>query len=53
MKDVKYFDFVKIPAGKFMMGSPSSEKGRFNDEYQQEVELSEFADALIKELDKK
>jgi eukaryotic-like serine/threonine-protein kinase len=34
---------VKIPGGKFMMGSPASEKGRGNDESpQHQVNISEF-----------
>jgi formylglycine-generating enzyme required for sulfatase activity len=32
-------NFVKIPAGKFLMGSPESEVGRDNDEIQHEVEI--------------
>jgi formylglycine-generating enzyme required for sulfatase activity len=31
--------FVLIPAGKFMMGSPNGEAGRFDDEVQHEVEI--------------
>ena len=38
-KDVK-LEMVLIPAGKFMMGSPASEKGRFNRETQHEVTLT-------------
>jgi formylglycine-generating enzyme required for sulfatase activity len=34
------FEFVKIKAGKFMMGSPDSEPGRFDDEILHEVELT-------------
>jgi len=34
------FDIVLIPAGKFMMGSPNSQKGRCNDETQHEVVLT-------------
>jgi len=37
-KDVK-LEMVLIPAGKFMMGSPASEKKRQNDEIQHEVTL--------------
>ena len=33
-------DFVRIPTGTFMMGSPSSEEGRGNNEDQHEVTLS-------------
>jgi len=33
-------EFVLIPAGKFMMGSPETEKGRFADETQHEVTIS-------------
>ena len=33
-------DLVLIPAGKFMMGSPASEKGRSTDETQHEVTLT-------------
>lgn len=29
-----------IPPGKFLMGSPESEDGRFNDEFQHEVEIT-------------
>src|SRR5262249_47965312 len=32
--------FRLIPAGKFLMGSPATEKGRLDDEDQHEVELS-------------
>jgi formylglycine-generating enzyme required for sulfatase activity len=32
--------FVYIPPGTFMMGSPESEKGRLNDEFQHEVTLT-------------
>ncbi len=40
--DVK-FDMVPIPAGKFMMGSPETEKGRKEDEGpQHEVEIEPF-----------
>ena len=38
-KGVK-LDLVLIPVGKFMMGSPASEKGRRNDETQHEVTLT-------------
>ena len=38
-KDVK-LEMVLIPAGKFMMGSPESEKARRNDEKQYEVTLT-------------
>ena len=38
-KDVK-LEMVLIPAGKFMMGSPASEKKRQNDETQHEVTLT-------------
>jgi sulfatase modifying factor 1 len=31
---------VQIPAGKFLMGSPETEKGRFEDEVQHEVTIS-------------
>lgn len=35
-------EFVDIPAGTFTMGSPSSEKGRQDDEIQHQVTLSAF-----------
>jgi len=38
-KDVK-LEMVLIPAGKFMMGSPESEKDRYKDETQHEVTLT-------------
>ena len=38
-KDVK-LEMVLIPAGKFKMGSPASEKGRLNSETQHEVTLT-------------
>jgi formylglycine-generating enzyme required for sulfatase activity len=34
-------EFVKIKAGKFLMGSPESDKNRFDDENQHEVEITE------------
>jgi formylglycine-generating enzyme required for sulfatase activity len=37
--DVK-LEMVLIPAGKFIMGSPASEKGRFDNETQHEVTLT-------------
>ncbi len=33
-------EFVAIPAGSFMMGSPSSEKGRYDNEKQHKVRLT-------------
>ncbi len=38
-----HFEFVEIPAGKFLMGSPKTEKGRDSDpvEKQREVTISE------------
>ena len=33
-------EMVLVPAGKFMMGSPASEKGRYDDETQHEVTLT-------------
>ena len=33
-------EMVLIPAGKFKMGSPESEKGRYDDETQHEVTLT-------------
>jgi len=36
-------DFVKIPAGEFMMGSPDGEAKREKDETQHRVKLSEFS----------
>lgn len=41
MKNTDHFKFVNIKAGSFMMGSPDSEKGRYSDETQHEVELSQ------------
>ena len=38
-KDVK-LEMILIPAGKFVMGSPESEKGRSKDETQHEVTLT-------------
>ena len=38
-KDVK-LEMILIPAGKFVMGSPASEKGRSKDETQHEVTLT-------------
>jgi len=38
---MKKMKFVKIPAGKAMIGSWETEKGRFDDEQQIEVELDE------------
>jgi len=38
-KDVK-LEMVLIPAGKFIMGSPTNEKGRSDDERQHEVTLT-------------
>ena len=38
-KDVK-LEMILIPAGKFVMGSPESEKGRSKDETQHEVSLT-------------
>jgi formylglycine-generating enzyme required for sulfatase activity/regulator of sirC expression with transglutaminase-like and TPR domain len=38
-KDVK-LEMVLIPAGKFVMGSPASEKGRYKSETQHEVTLT-------------
>ena len=38
-KDVK-LEMVLIPAGKFVMGSPASEKGRLDDESQHKVTLT-------------
>ena len=38
-KDVK-LEMVLVPAGKFMMGAPASEKFRFDDETQHEVTLT-------------
>ena len=34
-------EFMWIPAGRFMMGSPEDEEGRFADELQHEVRISE------------
>ncbi len=34
-------EFVWIPAGKFLMGSPANEEGRYPDESQHEVRISE------------
>ncbi len=39
---LKLFEFVSIPAGKFIIGSPREEKGRDEDEDQVEVELDAF-----------
>ncbi|OQX41852.1 MAG: hypothetical protein B0D89_02805, partial [Candidatus Sedimenticola endophacoides] len=35
-------DFRKIPAGKFLMGSPPEEKDRFDTEQQHEVQIDNF-----------
>jgi len=35
-------DWVKIPAGKFIMGSPEDEKDRFDTEQQHEVRIDNF-----------
>ena len=45
--------FVKIPGGKFLMGSPSTEKDRGNDERQHEVSLSPFemAKAVVTQVE--
>ena len=40
--DISVIEFVDIPAGTFMMGSPDDEEGRANDEVQHEVTLSYF-----------
>ncbi|MBN1349024.1 SUMF1/EgtB/PvdO family nonheme iron enzyme [candidate division KSB1 bacterium] len=40
--DKPNIEFVDIPAGTFMMGSPASENGRNDDEIQHEVTLSSF-----------
>ncbi len=37
-----YIEMVKIPAGEFMMGSPTDEKDRSKDEIQHNVKLDEF-----------
>lgn len=46
-------NFIKIPAGKFLMGSPESEEGRYSDETQREVEVAAFEimDAPVTEFD--
>lgn len=41
-KNKPNIEFVDIPAGTFIMGSPSSEKGRKDDEIQHKVTLSAF-----------
>src|SRR2546423_15224308 len=33
-------DLVKIPAGSFLMGSPKTERGRYDDEAQHEVKIT-------------
>src|SRR5262245_19752045 len=33
-------ELVKIPAGSFLMGSPKSERGRYDDETQHEVKIT-------------
>lgn len=35
------FKFISIPAGKFLMGSPPMEEGRYGDEDQVEVEITQ------------
>jgi formylglycine-generating enzyme required for sulfatase activity len=41
-KNKPVIEFVDIPGGTFMMGSPDSEEGRKDDEIQHEVTLSAF-----------
>ena len=43
-------EFVTIPAGEFMMGSPDSEKDRRNDEKQVEVTLSKAFEMMTTEV---
>lgn len=43
----EHFRFVRIPAGKFLMGSPASEIGRGDDETQHEVTISKPFDLGI------
>ena len=40
------FQFASIPAGKFMMGSPTSETGRYSGETQHEVAISKSFELL-------
>lgn len=43
-------EFVKIPAGSFMMGSPSDEKGRDNDEQQRYVTITRDFEMMTTEV---
>jgi formylglycine-generating enzyme required for sulfatase activity len=43
---LKLFKFVSIQPGKFIMGSPKDEEGRYSDEDQKEVEITKSFEML-------
>jgi formylglycine-generating enzyme required for sulfatase activity len=46
-------EFVKIPAGSFLMGSPNTEQGRYDDEEQHEVKITKAFHLDIYEVTQK